>query len=54
MNILIAASERMEQHIEQIAGSNERIIQREKHAIEQMAQRMNESHLLIQDEHKSG
>jgi hypothetical protein len=52
--ILIAASERVEQHnIEQIAGSNERIIQREKHAIEQMAQRMNESHLLIQDEHKT-
>jgi murein L,D-transpeptidase YcbB/YkuD len=51
--ILIAASERMEQHIEQIAGSNERIMQREKHAIEQMAHRMNESHLLIQDEHRT-
>jgi hypothetical protein len=51
--ILIAASERMGQHIEQIAGSNERIMQREKHAIEQMAQRMNESHLLIQDEHRT-
>jgi hypothetical protein len=51
--ILIAASEKMEQHIEQIAGSNERIIRREKHALEQMAQRMNESHLLIQDEHRT-
>jgi hypothetical protein len=51
--ILAAASERMEQHVELITGSNERVMQREKHAMEQMAQRMNESRLQIQDEHKT-
>jgi hypothetical protein len=51
--LLAAPSERFEQHIEQIAGSNERVIQREKDAMEQMAQRMNSSYLQIQDEHKT-
>jgi hypothetical protein len=45
--LLVAASEKFEQHIEQIAGSNEHVMQREKDAIEQMAQRMNSSYLKI-------
>ncbi len=51
--LLAAASEKFEQHIEQIEVSNNRVLQREKDAIEQMAQRMNNNYLLIQDEHKT-
>ncbi len=51
--LLAAASERFEQHMVQIDGSNERVIQREKVAMEQMAQRSNNSYLQIQHEHKA-
>jgi hypothetical protein len=51
--LLAAASERFEQHMEQIDGSNERVIQREKDAMEQMAQRINNSYLQIQHDHKA-
>jgi hypothetical protein len=51
--LLIAASKKFEQHIEQISGSNERVMQKEKEAIEQMAQRMNNSYLQIQDDNKT-
>jgi hypothetical protein len=51
--LLAAASERFEQHMEQIDGSNERVIQREKEAMEQMAQRINNSYLQIQYDHKA-
>jgi hypothetical protein len=51
--LLVAASERFEQHMEQIDGSNERVIQREKDAMEQMAQRINNSYLQIQHDHKA-
>jgi hypothetical protein len=51
--LLAATSERFEQHMEQIDGSNERVIQREKDAMEQMAQRINNSYLQIQHDHKA-
>jgi hypothetical protein len=51
--MLAAASAKFEQHIEQIAGSNERVLQREKDTIEQMAQKMNNSYLMIHDEHQT-
>jgi hypothetical protein len=51
--LLAAASERFEQHMKQIDGSNERVIQREREAMEQMAQRINNSYLQIQHDHKA-
>jgi hypothetical protein len=46
-NLLAAATEKLEQHIDQIESSNERVLRREKDAIEQMAQRMKNSYLSI-------
>jgi hypothetical protein len=51
--LLAATSERFEQHMVQIDGSNERVIQREKEALEQMAQRINNSFLQIQHDHRA-
>jgi hypothetical protein len=50
---LVAATEKLEQHIGQIESSNERVLQVEKDALEKMAQRMNNSYLSIRDEHQT-
>jgi len=51
--LLAATSERFEQHMAQIDGSNERVFQREKEALEQMAQRINNSYLQTQRDHRA-
>ena len=48
---LTTAVEKLEQHMEQIASSNERVIQGEKDALENMTRRMDSSFAEFRDEH---
>jgi hypothetical protein len=50
---MATATEKLEQHIEQIGSSNERVLQGEKDALERMARRMNKSFISIRDEHQT-
>jgi hypothetical protein len=47
---LATATEKLEQHIEQIGHSNDRVMQGEKDALERMAKRMNKSFTEMQDD----
>jgi hypothetical protein len=48
---LATAAEKLEQHIEQIGNSNERIMKGEKIALERMTRRMNKSFTELREEH---
>jgi hypothetical protein len=50
---LATAAEKLEQHIEQIGSSNERIMKGESDMLERMSQRMNESLDVLRDEHST-
>ncbi len=50
---LTTAVEKLEQHMEQIASSNERVIQGEKDALERMTRRMDESFIEFRDDHQA-
>jgi hypothetical protein len=47
---LATATEKLEQHIEQIESSHDRVMQGEKDALERMTRRMNKSHTELRDE----
>ncbi len=47
---LITATEKLEQHIEQIENSHDRVIQGEKNALERMTRRMNKSYAELREE----